>query len=106
VTTTTLPAPAAVWDTRDRDSFFWDTERPEFWQAIEWARNHIPRPEATYRVEFYLVDCPFAIVYRFVTDDRGRVMVDEWELCGCATEEPARVMLTELPPEHLQGTPV
>jgi hypothetical protein len=98
----TLPAPIAVWDTRDRDSFFRDTQHPaRFMQAVEWAKRHIDRPEDTYRVEFYLIDCPFAIVHRFATNEDGSI---RWDLAGRepAIAEPVTVMLSELPPEHLR----
>ena len=71
--------------------------------AITWAGEHIPRRNDTYRVEFYLLDAPFAVVYRYERDEDGyKHNGPDGEI---ATEPPVVVPLTELPPEHLLEKP-
>jgi hypothetical protein len=83
----------------------WDVSHIAKWQswmaeANDWAQRHIQDANATYRVEFFLVDAPFAVVWRYERNEHGRRYRDE------VTSEPARAepvvqMLGELPPAHL-----
>jgi len=77
-------------------------------EKIAWAREHIDRVNDTYRVEFYLVDAPFAVVHRFKVNAEGRKyaighqsFISNGEP---AREEPVTVTLDELPPAHLLRT--
>jgi hypothetical protein len=93
--TAVAAAPLAVWDTRG-GFHEWEHYR----EAYEWAQARISGAEDTYRVEFYLVDAPFAKAFRYLDNAEGRRYIDP------ATGEPAMaevtIMLSDLPPEHLR----
>lgn len=98
--------PVAVWDARDPLNSQPDV--PRWLESAEWAKAHIPRVNDTYRVEFYLLDTPFAVVHRFAVNAEGLkyaighlARLDNREP---ATEPPVIVPLAELPPEHLLRT--
>lgn len=59
--------PLAIWDTRDPGGLYWTRWR----EAGEWAQQHIADAFSTYRAEFYLVDAPFAVLYRYKRNDAG-----------------------------------
>lgn len=89
--------PLAVWDTRERA---WLDDHDRWVERIEWAKANIPDAGSTYRVEFALLDAPFAIVYRHARNDEGRVIFDVIAN-GPATDPPVIVPLTELPAARL-----
>lgn len=99
--------PLAVWDTHERLGPWragGDEDREERWAlmtgATDWAKQqHIERLEDTYRVEFYLLDMPFGVVYRHMRIF-GRLVWNP-ETRRPHEEEPVIVPLAELPPEHL-----
>ncbi|HEY2075193.1 MAG TPA: hypothetical protein VGH53_02550 [Streptosporangiaceae bacterium] len=97
--------PLAVWDTH-RGQGPWravsDEERriDLMIEAYEWARPHIERTADTFRVEFYLLDAPFAVIYRHRRGQGARLAWNP-ETRRPYEEEPAVVPLAELPPEHL-----
>jgi hypothetical protein len=96
--------PLAVWDVRmyhddmgDR-GLYWRN-----WQETSgWARAHIADVDSTYRVEFHLVDAPFAVVWRYKRNERGWCFTDP-ATGDVARAEPVVQMLDELPPPHLLG---
>jgi len=95
--------PLAIWEARD--DAFWQRHGDSgfiFAEAISWAERHgvVKSEDRVYRIEFYLVDAPFAIVYRYALNEDGMVPVDA-ETGGPATEPPALLPLGELPPAHL-----
>ena len=53
--------PLAIWDTRGVESVWAYCMR----EAGKWAMNHISKADVTYRAEFYLLDAPFAVLYRY-----------------------------------------
>ena len=90
--------PLAVWDAGSITDF-----SPE--QHVEtgrWHERHIGRANDTYRVEFYLVDAPLAVAYRYKRNGDGFKYQDP-ETGEAATEEPVIVPLGELPPARLLG---
>ena len=99
--------PLAAWDTHEREGPWrcgGDGDREERWalmiEAADWAKPRIERTEDTYRVEFYLLDVPFGVVYRHQRDEAGRLLWNP-ETRRPYEEEPVIVPLDELPPEHL-----
>jgi hypothetical protein len=97
--------PASVWDARDKD--WWD---PRQSARAAWLKTHGLRPEDTYRTEFYLIDTPFALVFRYHRNvDGNRHWTDnhipggphDHDQCQAAVEPPVQVPLPELPPEEL-----
>jgi hypothetical protein len=91
--------PLAVWDTRDgKDSLWWQHWR----EASKWAPAHIADANSTYRVEFFLVDAPFAVVWRYKRNENGRCYTDP-ATGDIASADPVVQMLDELPPDHLLG---
>jgi hypothetical protein len=96
--------PLAVWDCREPA---WGLGRgwgiglacaEAFREAREWAEVNIDANHRTYRAEFYLLDAPFAVLYRYKRDEAGFLVVSEGEP---VTEPPVIVPLAELPPAHL-----
>jgi hypothetical protein len=103
VSTVVIPEglePLAVWDTRTVDNPWWYCWR----SAVEWARENIPDAIVVYRVEFYLLDAPFAVLHRYAVNADGRKYQDP-ETDSVALDEPVIVPLGELPPAHLLRTP-
>ncbi len=83
--------PLAVWDARRAP-----VRKITAWS--EWAREHGIPVDDTYRIEFYLVDAPFARVFRYAVNADGRCFKDP--ATGEAAEEPpVDVILSELPAE-------
>jgi hypothetical protein len=86
----------------------WDATLPG-WPAdahwsdrIAWAQDHVERSADTYRVEFYVLDTPFAVVRRFALNAGGfKHNGPDGEI---AKEPPVLVPLDELPPAHLLRT--
>lgn len=76
----------------------WDTGHPFYYEHMreisEWATEHIPDVYATYRVEFFLIDAPFA------RNEDGELYLDVTGK-SAATAEPDTLLLSELPPRHL-----
>jgi hypothetical protein len=92
--------PLAVWDTRD--DAFWDGTGAllRACGAITWAGQHIPGRNEAYRIEFYLLDGPYAVVSRYALNADGLKYADP-ETGGATTEPPVIVPLAELPPARL-----
>jgi hypothetical protein len=88
-----------VWDTRDKHSRWWQPAMPE---AVAWAAQHIADADSTYRVEFRLLDGPYAVVWRHKRDAEGRLYAD-LDTGEIASEGPVIQALGELPPAHLLG---
>ncbi len=84
----------------------------EHWREAEaWAFSHglaDPGPDGgrtgTYRIEFHLVDTPFAKVFRFALNAAGCHYKDP-DTGDAALAEPETMILGELPPEHLRHAP-
>jgi hypothetical protein len=91
--------PLATWDTRDHGSPWWGDHPIEI---SKWAVAHIADANSTYRVEFFLVDAPFAVVCRYTRNDHGHCFTDP-ETGDIARDEPVVQVLDELPPTHLLG---
>lgn len=89
--------PLGVWDTRE-DRWHRDLAPG----ASAWAVKHIADANSTYRAEFYLIDGPFAVLYRYVRDETGHVSVTEPD-GEPVTAEPVVQALDELPAAHLLG---
>ena len=87
--------PIGVWDASDAD---WP--RLHAAGASEWARKHLEHVDRTYRIEFYLLDTPYAVIRRFAEDENGNLRLD-LDAEAPMRDEPVVQVLTELPPEHL-----
>lgn len=96
--------PLGVWDARERHYGLgrgWGiglTCATPLRDMREWAARHIERVNETYRAEFYLLDTPFAVLYRYQRDKAGFLVMRRGEI---AEEPPVIVPLAELPPAHL-----
>jgi hypothetical protein len=101
-------APLAVWGAKERDGKGWDRWHswPRWREAEGWAieRGLAGDGLATYRIEFYLIDAPFARIFRYALDHEGRrFMADPAAYRKPALAEPVTVVLDELPPAELLG---
>ena len=94
----------------------WDVHDPAWWPGHEaksqWLRDHRVPVDHTYRVEFYLIDMPFARVFSYHVNEDGRHHWDHGHnpqgcgpghLCGVCRHPPSDVPLSELPPGVLCG---
>lgn len=97
---TTEPAPLAVWDASA--ALMWCSSAEQLLERTAWAREHIPDVNRVYRVDFYLIDAPFAVLYRYRENTDGHIYYDP-ATDGPAKDEPVTVILGELPPAHLLG---
>lgn len=100
-------APLAAWGATEL-GVGWDRWHSwsRWFEAERWATEHglAGFDHATYRIEIYLVDAPFARVYRFARNDDGHLFADP--ATGRATlAEPVIVVLDELPPAELLEPP-
>lgn len=87
--------PVGVWDASSRR---WVDEH---WrERVAWAQQHIPDVDATYRVEFYLIDSPFAVVHRYGRNPGNHKHRDP-ATGEIARDEPVILPLAELPPACL-----
>lgn len=92
--------PLAVWDAADpewRDGIL--SER-FFWLTGSSTIVHVYR---TRRIEFYLLDGPFAVLHRFALNADGYKYAAE-PGGDPVMDEPVVVPLAELPPKHLMET--
>lgn len=99
--------PLAVWDVRERLGPWreWTNggeETDDSVDAVLWAMCNLAPSRNIYRIEFYLLDCPLAVVHRWKLGEDGRKFALEPGGEG-VTEAPAVQMLAELPPAHLLG---
>jgi hypothetical protein len=97
------PVPLAVWDVREDG-------RQQHWKArSDWLRDAgLPR-DVMYRVEFWLLDCPFARIFCYELNAEGRKYwapdhvrePHDHDACHSAFEKPRDVLLGALPPREL-----
>ena len=86
-------APLAVWDTSD--------PQPPWREICAWAQEHFPhRANDVYRAEIYLIDTPFAVLFRYAENASGHRFLDR-ATGEAAVLDPVTVTLDELPPGHL-----
>lgn len=87
-------APLLAWDCRDPGY------RPIHDRAAKWLSDHGIDPCGAYRVEFYLVDTPFARVFPYAESEAGWRYWDP-ATGDAAVGEPRTVLLPALPPAGL-----
>jgi hypothetical protein len=94
----------AAWGAGLRDREGWDRwhSRPRWREAEEWAvdRGLAGNGLWTYRIEFFLVDAPFARVYRLAISEDRHLVIDPVTR-QAALADPVDVMLDGLPPPEL-----
>jgi hypothetical protein len=59
--------PVDVWDTRDYETWWnrWGGKSPGFMEALDWAMKNIGNLNTCYRIEFYVFDTAFCVVFRY-----------------------------------------
>jgi hypothetical protein len=79
--------PIDVWDSRDYKSWWnkWDGKSPGYGAAIEWALENIEDLNYVYRIEFYVFDTAFCVVFRYAKGFNGKLVV--FPPTGEATKE-------------------
>jgi hypothetical protein len=67
--------PIDVWDTRDAESQWnrWGGQSPDFMENLEWAMENIGDLNSCYRIEFYIFDTAFCVVFRYA-EFNGRLV--------------------------------
>ena len=105
MSTATGITPVAAWGATEPDAGWgrWHSW-PRWQEAEKWAeeRGLVGTALLTYRIEFYLVDIPFARIYSFARNDNGHLFTDP-ATGKAALAEPVAVVLDELPPAELMG---
>lgn len=71
--------------------------------AASWVVGNIDRASDVFRIEFYLLDSPFAVVHRYRRNSDGFKYQDP-ATGEAVVEPPVVVPLGELPPAHLLRT--
>jgi hypothetical protein len=94
--------PLTVWDVRSDP--WWDRYR----ERQRWLDEHGLPAWKMYRVEFWLVDAPFALIFCYALNETGfprRIPCPggphDHPGCGLAREEPRTVPLADFPPRDL-----
>ncbi len=95
-----------IWVGDVHDSQTWPP--PNLSEVLGWARSEGINANETYRIEVYLLDCPFARVYEYDRDENGTrfCWVEHDHLddrCDVAKRKPFDVPLTTLPPVTLDS---
>jgi hypothetical protein len=86
--------PLAVWDVSQPGWFEWKYHQA----ASDWALAH-GGDDDTYRYEIHQAASPYARIFRYALNEKGRFF--DPETGGAARAEPEMVTLDELPPGHL-----
>ena len=88
--------PVAVFDAHDDD---WCNlaaeERTKVWT---WMVEEGLDPGEVFRLEVFLIDCPFARVHEYDRDDEGCLRVEDASPRRIAVRPPRDVLLSSLPP--------
>lgn len=103
--------PLAVWDVRGKWSDPgaigpWLCMTPpgepfyDSFHAASWVVGNIDRACDVFRIEFYMLDAPFAVVHRYKRNEDGFKYQDA-ATGKAAAEPPVIVPLGSLPPAHL-----
>jgi len=92
-----MAGPLAVWDARTGNFHKW----AHWLEASQWGKDHDLPVGDLYRIEFYLLDTPFATLFAYARDDSGHPYVDP-DTHSAALAEPVTKILDELPPDHLR----
>lgn len=90
-----VSAAAGVWDARLAR---WTCPLRE--RRVDWAYAHLPDVDRAWRAEFFLIDTPFAVLYRYAENADGRRWIDP-DTREAAQDDPLVVPLAELPPPEL-----
>jgi purine nucleoside permease len=93
--------PLAVWDVKAADwRHRWTEGMTQ--QMAWWVQQHLTTYASDiYRIEFYLLDGPFAVVHKYALDDNEGFKYLDFSTGRAAVEPPVVVPLDELPPAHL-----
>lgn len=92
--------PLAVWDAKAADWPHRWTEG-QIQQMAWWIQQRLTEYSSDiYRIEFYLLDAPFAVVHKYAPQGEGFKYHDP-ATGQAAIEPPVLVPLCELPPAHL-----
>lgn len=91
-------SPIDVWDIRDYDNWWrkWGGVSKEFKIAMRWAYDNIGNIDRCYRIEFYVFDTAFCVVFRYDEGPSGRLIM--YPPTGEAVKEnPAIQFVSSLP---------
>lgn len=92
--------PLAVWDPVRCHDWSHGWTESMLYRLDDWMRDNLGRHRDIYRIDFYLLDAPFAVARRYKRNGDGFKYQDA-ETGKIAVDAPAVVPLAELPPEHL-----
>lgn len=91
-----MPEPLAVFDVHEDD---WDRfTAQEKYQVRLWIVEQSLDPGDIFRLEVFLIDCPFARVHEYDRDDDGCLRVEGLPPRAIAVRPPRDVLLSSLPP--------
>jgi hypothetical protein len=99
-----MSAPLAVWDVRE--DRWWDKQPAR----RDWLKAAGLTVGKTYRIEFRLLDTPFARIFCYALNEAGRPywlpchtpgQLHDHDACDVAREEPRDIVLDAPPPREL-----
>ena len=91
-----MPEPLAVYDVHEDNWFNLTREqRVEVWT---WMVEEGLDPGEVFRLEVFLIDCPFARVHEYDRDGDGNLRVEDVPPRRIAVRPPRDVLLSSLPP--------
>jgi hypothetical protein len=91
-----MPEPLAVYDVHE-DGWEQLTAQEQY-QVRLWVVEQGMDPGDIFRLEVFLIDCPFARVYEFDRDEDGSLRVEDQPPWDFAVRPPRDVLLSSLPP--------
>jgi len=96
------PKPLAVYDVHEPGWQNLPTRARD--RVNDWARSEGLNPEDIYRLETYLIDCPFVRVYAITRDGGGNIILGD-DGTSLVTLTPRDAPVSSLPPVNLWKTP-
>lgn len=95
-----FPDPVSVWDVNAADWF-----DGRWHDRCAWAQDHFPdAADAVWRAEFYVIDAPFAVLYRWRRAagwKEYKVTYLDPQTRRIAQQPPLTLVLSDLPPAAL-----
>lgn len=85
------------WDCNDPD---WTEDAVRMLERCNWCVTVLGKATRTYRIEFFVVDAPFAVVFRYSQDPCTGKMYRDAATGEIAKDEPVICLLDSLPPEY------
>ena len=91
-----LASPRVIYDVHAESWAYVVADKERYARLLAWIREQGLDPHDIYRVEVYLIGCPYARIFAFDLNDEGQHYMRGEDI---ARREPHNVILTCLPPD-------